>query len=106
MTRLRTDIWVSAYMRTVELNGGFATLRRRGAAEAGAVFIVLDWLDGRLVLFAPAPSEDERRFLQIVSEDLPARLAREVARDPDCWIIDIEHRDGVHGLTLMKDAFL
>ena len=106
--RLRTDIWVSAYMRTVEVSGGFATLRRRGAAEAGAVFVVLDCLDGRLALFAPGPSNDllERRFVRAhgeewaASTDISARLEREVKRDPDIWIVDVERRDGAHGLDL------
>ena len=108
--RLRTDIWVSAYMRTVEVGGGFATLRRRGAAEAGAVFVVLDRLDGRCALFAPGPSDEalgERRFLRahkaewVDSAEVSARLEREVKRDPDLWVIDVERRDGVHGLDLV-----
>jgi hypothetical protein len=106
--RLRTDIWVAAYMRTVEVQGGFATLRRRGAAEAGAVYVVLDLLDGRCALFAPGPSDDslERRFVRAHaaewadSADISARLAREIKRDPDIWIVDVERRDGAHGLEV------
>lgn len=108
--RLRADIWVAAYMRTIEVGGGFATLRRRGAAEAGAVFIVLDCLDGRVALFAPGPSNEagERRFVRAHKAewvDLPAisdRLAREIGRDPDIWIVDVERRDGAHGLDLVE----
>jgi hypothetical protein len=110
MSRLRTDIWVSAYMRTQEVGGGFATLRRRGAAEAGAVFIVLDCLDGRLALFAPGPSDEEtseRRFVRAhkaewtESPEISARLGRELQRDPDIWIVDVERRDGAHGLEVV-----
>jgi hypothetical protein len=108
--RLRADIWVSAYMRTVEIQGGYAMLRRRGAAEAGAVFIVLDRLDGRAALFAPGPADEiygERRFVRahqaewVDSAEIATRLEREVKRDPDVWIIDVERRDGAHGLTLL-----
>src|SRR5579875_2597190 len=108
--RLRTDIWVAAYMRTQEVGGGFATLRRRGAAEAGAVFVALDRLDGRCALFAPGPSDEatgERRFVRAhktdwaESADVSARLAREVSRDPDLWIVDVERRDGAHGLDVV-----
>ena len=106
--RLRSDIWVAAYMRTVEVQGGFATLRRRGAAEAGAVFVVFDRLDGRCALFAPGPSGDslERRFVRAhtaewaSSAEIAERLAREIKRDPDLWIVDVERRDGEHGLDL------
>jgi hypothetical protein len=108
--RLRTDIWVAAYMRTIEVGGGFATLRRRGAAEAGAVFVVVDRLDGRVALFAPGPSDEtlERRFVRahkaewIDSAEISARLEREVKRDPDAWIVDVERRDGAHGLDVVE----
>jgi hypothetical protein len=97
-------------MRTVEVQGGFATLRRRGAAEAGAVFVVLDRLDGRCALFAPGPSNDdlERRFVRAHaaewtdSGEISARLAREIKRDPDVWIVDVERRDGAHGLEVAE----
>jgi len=98
-------------MRTIEVGGGFATLRRRGAAEAGAVFVVLDRLDGRCALFAPGPSDEtlgERRFLRahkaewVDSAEVSARLEREVRRDPDLWIVDVERRDGVHGLDVVE----
>lgn len=110
--RLRTDIWVAAYIRTVEVGGGFATLRRRGAAEAGAVFVVVDRLDGRVALFAPGPSGEtlgERRFVRahkaewVDSAEASARLEREARRDPDLWIVDVESRDGVHGLDVVAD---
>jgi hypothetical protein len=109
--RLRTDFWVAAYMRTQETGGGFATLRRRGAAEAGAVFVVLDCLDGRTALFAPGPSDEdtsERRFVRahkadwVDSAEIAARLARELGRDPDIWIVDVERRDGAHGLEVVS----
>jgi len=109
--RLRTDIWVSAYMRTFEIEGGFATLRRRGAAEAGAVFIVIDRLDGRVALYAPGPADEtlgERRFVRahkaewVDSPEISARLEREMKRDPDLWIVDAERRDGAPGLTVVE----
>ena len=97
-------------MRTIEVGGGFATLRRRGAPEAGAVFVALDCLDGRCALFAPGPSDEtlgERRFLRahkaewIDSVEVSARLERETRRDPDLWIVDVERRDGAHGLDVV-----
>ena len=98
-------------MRTVEVGGGFVALRRRGAAEAGAVYVVLDRLDGRMALFAPGPSEEtlgERRFVRahktewVDSAEISARLERETKRDPDLWIVDVERRDGAHGLDVVE----
>ncbi len=59
--RLRSDIWVAAYLRRVALEGAYAMLRRRGAAEAGAIFVKIDRLDGRAALFEPAPQSECRR---------------------------------------------
>jgi hypothetical protein len=55
MSRLRSDFWVSAYLRRLGVEGLVGALRRRGAAEAGAIFVKLDLLDGRAQLYAPAP---------------------------------------------------
>ena len=106
---LRADIWVAAYLRRVSVEGAFATLRRRGAAEAGAIFVMVDHLDGRVALFEPAPSDDgERRWIRahaaewIDSLDAEARLQRQLRFDPDIWIVDVDSRDGAHWLDLVR----
>lgn len=104
--RLRSDIWVDAYRRRCEIAGGYAVLRRRGAAEAGAVFIRVDRLDGRVALYGPAPQtafgegETERRFVRLHADetiDVPRseeRIAKELRFDPDLWIVEVEDRQG------------
>lgn len=79
-------------------------LRRRGAEEAGAIFIKIDHLDGKASLLAPTLSFDElppgidRLFTRILSHvnapDVEARMAREITFDPDLWFVEIETRDG------------
>ena len=81
-------------------------LRRRGAAEAGAIVIKLDCLDGSAVLYGPAPQaevddrESPRTFMRmhkldrIPTPDAEARLRREVDFDPDLWIVEIDDRNG------------
>jgi hypothetical protein len=97
MARLRSDIWVAAYLRRVQTEGAFAALRRRGAAEAGAIFVKIDRLDGRAALFEPAPQTEvaergvERLWTRAHKE---ARVAREIAFDPDLWLIEVEDRAG------------
>lgn len=103
--RLRADIFAAALIRRAQSAGAIATLRRRGAAEAGAIFVVLDRLDGRLALFGPAPQteiEDDgmRRFERLHKDDwidpptVEQRLRREIDFDSDLWIVDIEDREG------------
>ena len=109
--RLRSDIWVSAYLRRLGVEGVAAVLRRRGAAEAGAVFVKIDRLDGTATLYGPAPPDPtgealDRRFARAhAAEALPAgeieaRLKRERDFDPDLWIVEVEDRDGRHFLEL------
>ena len=52
--RLKSGIWVAAYLRRCNVEGAFAAVRRRGADEAGAVFIKISRLDGTATLYGPA----------------------------------------------------
>lgn len=106
--RLKTGIWVAAYLRRCNVEGVFAAVRRRGAEEAGAIFIKVNRLDGTGALYGPAPQSafDEahpadRLFAAIVGRDtsvaeadIEARLMKEIRFDPDLWIIEIEDRAG------------
>ena len=106
MARLRSDIWVAAYLRRVQTEGAFAALRRRGAPEAGAIFVKIDRLDGRAALFEPAPQAEvaelgvERLWARAHKQEwvdagaIEARVAREIAFDPDLWLIEVEDRAG------------
>ena len=106
--RLKSGIWVAAYLRRCNVEGVFAAVRRRGAEEAGAVFIKINRLDGGGVLYGPAPQSvfddakpADRIFTVILGRDAPspdsdieARLTREVGYDPDLWILEVEDRAG------------
>ena len=109
--RLKSAIWVAAYIRRCYAEGAFAAVRRRGAEEAGAIFIKLNRLDGTAELYGPAPQSafDEARPAdrlfspcvagQPVPEDkIEERLVRELRFDPDAWIVEIEDRAGRHFL--------
>lgn len=109
--RLKSGIWVSAYLRRCQVEGASAVVRRRGAEEAGAVFIKINRLDGTAELFGPAPQtafDDaqpaERAFSPSLAKqpapdaDIEAYLVREVRFDPDVWIVEVEDRGGRHFL--------
>ena len=104
--RLRSDIFVAALIRLAETQGAVAMLRRRGAAEAGAIFVKVDRLDGAAALYGPAAQSEKppegvaRLFTRLHAEewrdplDVEERLRREIAFDPDIWIVEIEDRQG------------
>ena len=104
--RLKSGIWVSAYLRRCNIEGAFAAVRRRGAEEAGAVFIKINRLDGTGILYGPAAQSTfdearpaDRMFTAMLRGDKPvpeadieARLTREIRFDPDVWIVEVEDR--------------
>jgi len=110
--RLKSSIWVAAYLRRCQSEGVFGAVRRRGAEEAGAIFIKVALLDGGAMLYVPAPQavyDDsrpiERIFMRTSKDPLPEpsveeRLQKEIRFDPDAWIIEIEDRAGRHFLDL------
>ncbi len=113
MARLRSDFWVSAYLRRCAIEGVDAVLRRRGAAEAGAIFVKVDRLDGTASLYGPAPQslvEDRgaRLFAPILTDapaaDVEERMRRETKFDPDLWLMEIEDRAGRHFLELAEEG--
>jgi len=112
--RLKTALWVAAYLRRCQVEGLFAVVRRRGAEEAGAVFIRVSRLDGTSDLFGPAPQSEvgaalgaDRVFsASLASQAVPdaaieSYLAREVKFDPDVWIVEVEDRSGRHFLDVV-----
>ncbi len=103
--RLKSGIWVAAYLRRCQVEGAAAVLRRRGSEEAGAIFIKVSRLDGSADLYGPAPqsafdeaNRGERMFNVALAAkpeaDIEAYLARQIRFDPDLWIVEAEDRAG------------
>ena len=103
MSRLTTDLWVSAYRKRLELAGIPAFITAKGDATAGAVLIKLATLDGNALAF--------HRTFDLMSGDrvwdtladgpeanVDASIAKQRSFDPDLWVIEIEDRQGRHFL--------
>lgn len=99
--RVTSDFWVSALTRRLQNEGGFSAVIKRGATEAGAVFLILRSRTGELGLYGPAPQVDydearpsERLFAKLIEaasqDDIDAKLAREMRFDPDVWVVELE----------------
>lgn len=114
--RLKSAIWVAAYLRRCQSEGVYGAVSRRGAEEAGAVFVKVVLGDRTAMLYAPAPQstyDDARPIERLFAASPPnpvaepvvdERLAREVRFDPDLWIVEIEDKAGRHFLDLVKPA--
>jgi hypothetical protein len=110
--RLKSHIWVSAYLR--RLNSSFisAALVRRGDSDAGAIYIKVSRLDGTCQVYAPLSAHmtevmpgdalilDEGRVWQPVytphaaETEADTYLAKQASRDPDIWILEVEMPEG------------
>lgn len=107
--RLKSEIWIKAYLRRCRVDGADALLVRRGDADAGAIYIKVSRLDGTAALYGPAPAgldeaREERRWQPclkgeaVPEPDADAYLARQVSFDADIWIVAVEDRAGRHFL--------
>ncbi|HVZ13909.1 MAG TPA: DUF1491 family protein [Bauldia sp.] len=103
--RVTSALWVGAYVRRCYAEGAPAAVMKRGAEEAGAIFVIADRLDGTGDLYAPAPQasfdegEPGDRLFQMVAPAAPLpeineRLEREKRFDPDLWVVAVEDREG------------
>jgi len=109
--RLKSGIWVAAYLRRCQVEGADAVLRRRGAEDAGAIFIKISYLNGLADLYGPAPQSafdearpSDRAFSRALGgdarseADVEAYLGKQIRFDPDLWIVEVEDRAGRHFL--------
>jgi hypothetical protein len=107
--RLKSELWVKAYLRRCQIEGAPAVLVRRGDADAGAIYIKVSRLDGTALLFGPAPAgldaaREERHWQPCLASEVAAEteadayLARQTDFDPDVWIVEVEDATGRHFL--------
>jgi hypothetical protein len=107
--RLKSELWVKAYLRRCHAEGADALLVRRGDTDAGAIYIKVSRLDGTAMLFGPAPAgldeaREDRRWQACLDGkstteiEADAFLARQIGFDTDIWIVVVEDRAGRHFL--------
>lgn len=103
--RVKSALWVGAYTRRCFVEGATAVVTRKGSEEAGAIFIIVDHLDGTADLYAPAPQSEfdsskpvDRAFQRVLDavppDAIKERMDRETRFDPDIWIVETEDRAG------------
>lgn len=107
--RLKTELWVKAYIRRCAVAGVAALVVRHGDDDAGAIFIRINRLNGHSQVFGPAPAGFESGALDRqwvpcpvpkggADEAVDAYLQRETDFDRDLWIVEVEDRAGRHFL--------
>lgn len=97
--RLASGVWVSAYLTRLRLAEIPAYVTARGDATAGAVVVKVALLDGTARAYARTMdlATDGRRWMLLTDgseAEVDALVSRQRARDPDLWVIELEHRAG------------
>lgn len=102
--RLKSEIWVKAYLRRTAGAGAPGVVVHRGDEDAGQILVKVARLDGTADLYAPAPAglvrDDGDRLWTLIKgpsaaeADVDEAIRRERRLDPDCWVVEIEERNG------------
>ncbi|HYL48771.1 MAG TPA: DUF1491 family protein [Stellaceae bacterium] len=99
--RLKTKLVVQAAVRLCALRAVPIAVARRGDDDAGTILVKLNRADlGCTVLAQTRSRSGELAWLRATGEtpvDEPtadAYIARQVQRDPDVWVVEIEDREG------------
>lgn len=89
-----------AIIRRAEVAGAQAYVVRKGAEEAGAVFLKISRLDGKCtVLDQVRQGEGDLAWVRPLGESVDearadAYFEKQMRFDPDLWIVEIEDREG------------
>jgi hypothetical protein len=98
--RLKAGIFVRATIRRAEVAGAQAYVVRKGAEEAGALFLKISRLDGTALVLAQARrGEGDLVWMKPLGEATDdaranAYFEKQIRFDPDIWIVEIEDREG------------
>ena len=99
-SRLKAGIFVRALIRRAEVAGAQAYVVKKGAEEAGAVFLKISRLDGTcMVLNQARAAAGELVWAKVLGDSCDeakaaAYFERQIKYDRDLWIVEIEDRDG------------
>lgn len=101
--RLPTDLWVKAHVKRCSAEGVPVIVARRGDPHSGIVILKLNLLEqGCRVMSQMRDLDGKLGWLEaldgalVPEAEADAYIARQTARDPDLWVIEIEDRLGRH----------
>ena len=97
--RLASGIWVSAYLRRLQIDGIPAYVIARGDDTAGAVLVKLALMDGTARAYQRGfDLNSGARVWQVLVEGPEAVVDEAIVRqrsfDPDLWVIEVEDARG------------
>ena len=111
---LKAEIIVKAGIKIAEQNLKYVYLLKKGDPDAGAIFIKINTLDGFAILYSRNLEYNVELNIssikfnnvfpnnQIKADLVDARILKESSIDPDCWVIEVEDKNGVNPFEELK----
>ncbi len=99
LPRLKAGLFVRALIRRAEVGGASAYVVRKGAEEAGAVFLKLSRPDRTSTVLSQARRGEDLVWMKVLGDaatdaEADAYFEKQKRFDPDIWIVEIEDREG------------
>jgi GMP synthase (glutamine-hydrolysing) len=99
--RLKSGIWIKALIRRCDLATIPIAVVARGDGDAGAILLKLNGggAEGCSVLTQARGQDGELLWMRasgpvpVAEADADAYITRQRQRDPDIWVVEIEHRE-------------
>ena len=95
--RLKSHIWVSAFLKRQETEGRMALVVRSGDADAGSVFIRHYVAGQGCMVYAPVTDADGTSAWMratgptfVSEQEADAYLARQYDYDADLWVVEVD----------------
>ncbi|MCI4662152.1 MAG: DUF1491 family protein [Neomegalonema sp.] len=108
--RLTASLWISAHIRRCEIAGANASVTRRGDEQSGQILLCLrsagehPWMSLGRVLQRATLGDGAAGWTWLIGpqpqewETVTAKLDRQIAFDPDLWVLEIDDPQGRHFL--------
>ena len=99
MARLRSKIWVQAYLKRLEIQNIAAYVTAHGDDHSGAILIKVIKMDGSAQLYQKTFDLQSNknvwvRILEGLDMEIDSLLDKQKANDPDLWVVEIESASG------------
>ena len=99
MARLRSKIWVQAYLKRLEIQNIAAYVTAHGDDHSGAILIKVIKMDGFAQLYQKTFDLQSNknawvRILEGLDMEIDSLLEKQKVNDPDLWVVEIESASG------------
>ncbi|MCI5048255.1 MAG: DUF1491 family protein [Aquisalinus sp.] len=100
MPRLKTEIFIRAWLRRAQSEGAFATVARKGDPDGGLVIVKAINTDRQACAWIETYAVEEKNRWRPLTETFLAeievneKISRELNFDRDLWLVEVEDRDG------------